>query len=228
MSSGFSDGKVSVKQNYCSAVLAAGGTPMVLPLVRSAEEAENLLSSLNCLIMSGGEDINPSYYGENVRNETVKINSVRDTSDFLLLAAAEKLKLPILGICRGEQIVNVFYGGSLVQDIQSQIESGIRHRQEEPATVPTHKVALIEGTLLHSLLGTDSICVNSFHHQAVCRLAPRFRIAAQSADGVIEAFESKDPGRLILCVQFHPEAFVAAGDAVFIPLFRHFISITQL
>ena len=219
ISPSYSDAKVMANETYLTAVMRAGGVPMVLPVIKDAEMADALISCVDGLLMTGGEDVAPAYYGEDILNETVGINAPRDTTDMLLLAAARKRGLPVLGVCRGEQVANVFYGGSLWQDLPSQVGNEITHRQKEPANVGTHWVYIEKGSHLHSLMKVDSIMVNTFHHQAVKRLADGFTVNARAADGVIEGYEKSG----ILCVQFHPEGFVSKGDDRFMPIFKDFI-----
>ena len=219
VSPSFSNGKISVSNSYLNAIERAGGVPLVLPMVADEAMADAVIARVDGLLMTGGEDIAPAYYGEEIFNSSVSINAPRDTTDMLLIAAARKRRLPVLGICRGEQAVNVFYGGSLWQDLPSQVGTEVAHRQDEPANVGTHWVYIEKGTRLHSLLKVDSIKVNSFHHQAVKRIADGFTVNARSADGVVEGYESKG----IICVQFHPEGFVSKGDFRFLPIFKDFI-----
>lgn len=213
------NGKVSVNSSYLVSIERAGGVPLILPMVADEATADALLSRVDGLLMTGGEDIAPAYYGEETLNSTVSINAPRDTTDMLLLTAAKKRRLPVLGICRGEQVVNVFYGGSLWQDLPSQVGTEVSHRQTEPSSVGTHWVYIEKGTQLHTLLKADSIKVNSFHHQAVKQIADGLTVSARAADGVVEGYEGKG----IICVQFHPEGFVSGGDERFLPLFEEFI-----
>lgn len=203
----------NVNSPMFTSVFRAGGVPMMLPMVRSAEEAELLAEKIDGLIMVGGEDINPSYYGETVLNETVEINGFRDTSDFYLINAARKKGIPILGICRGEQILNIACGGSLYQDIPSQLGEHVAD------SVHHHWIFVEKDTRLHELLGVDSIIVNSYHHQSVKTPGKGLAISAHAHDGVVEAYEGEE----IFAVQFHPEHFVASGDTVFLPIFRDLI-----
>lgn len=219
------EGRVSQSDAYLTAVRAAGGVPVVLPPVLSAEDAAAALASVDALILSGGEDIAPARYGEEVLNATVEVNGARDTSDFLLATEALRRGLPILGICRGEQLTNVVLGGSLYQDIPSQVGSAIRHRQSEPDGVPTHMIYIEAGSHLHGLLGADSLMVNSFHHQAVKDPGAGVHVVARAADGVVEAWEYDGSKRAsILCVQFHPELLYArGGNTTFLPIFQDLV-----
>jgi len=223
VSSGVVGEKIVIRSNYCEALQVAGAIPVVFPYARSLEEATEMLKKVDGLLMSGGEDINPSYYGETPNQETLRINSSRDTSEMYLLQAADKLGIPILGICRGEQIINVFYGGSLIQDIPSQVGEKVIHRQNQPGQEATHYIEIAEGTQLSALIQQKTVLVNSRHHQSVSKIAPGFRVAALAADGVIEAIETTSTDRFILCIQSHPEDFVAVGDKTFLPVFQEFI-----
>ena len=243
------EGRVSLSDAYLTAVRTAGGVPVVLPPVLSAEDAAAALASVDALILSGGEDIDPARYGEGIWNETVEVNYRRDTSDFLLARAALDAGLPILGICRGEQLMNVVLGGTLYQDLPTQIGSvadggssavhgsflsepvrggsgvngttaAIAHRQKADDGVPTHMIYIEAGSRLREILGCDSLMVNSFHHQAVKEPGAGVVVVARSADGVVEAWESKG----ILCVQFHPELLYArGGNTTFLPIFQDLV-----
>ena len=219
ISSGSDGAYDSVKRTYTVAVRKAGGIPVILPEVYCEKQALELLQSIDGLVMTGGEDYDPAWYGEQVLNSSVEVNAPRDTSDLLLIRAALNLGKPVLGICRGMQGVNVALGGTLYQDIPSQIPCSC-HRQDTSANVATHTVVLAAGSVIGGLLGgADTIRVNSFHHQAVKDPAPGLTVVGFSPDGVAEALE----GDGILATQFHPEAFIASGDDFFLPLFRELI-----
>jgi len=211
--------RVTVRDEYTNAITRAGGIPMVLPLCSSDEEAADMVAAIDGLILSGGEDINPAYYGEDVLNATVEIYGKRDTSDFTMLEAALKRGIPILGICRGAQLINIRFGGTLYQDLPVQTDTVIGHKQSCERHVSQHQIYIEKDSELFRLLQLDSVGVNSFHHQAVRDLAGGMKISARSADGIIEGFEG--PG--VFCVQFHPEAFVSAGDDTFLPVFEAFV-----
>lgn len=217
ISSGWNGKSSSVGETYVHAVRKAGGVPVILPLVRDEEQAKALLARIDGLVMSGGEDIAPEYYGEEIYNETVEVNALRDTSDFLLIQAARDCGKPIMGICRGLQLINVAFGGTLYQDLPSQME--VQHRQDTSSSVPTHMVGFEKGSRIAELVGPDSLRTNTHHHQAIKDIAPRLKVTARSADGVVEGCEG--PG--VFCVQFHPEALIMGGDDTFLPLFEAFV-----
>lgn len=206
-------GRDYLSVNYSRAILKAGGIPVILPTISSEEDATELISKLDGVLFSGGEDVPPSWYGEAVWNETVEMEPIRDHSDSLLVRAALSAGKPILGICRGEQLMNVLLGGSLYQDIPSQLPEAHTHRGV------SHKIGLEEGSFLKDIFGVDSLSVNSFHHQAAKELAPGAKLAALSDDGIIEAWESPQ----VWAVQFHPEALLAKDDK-WLPFFQAFIA----
>lgn len=212
-----SGGTDQLSPNYSQAVLKAGGIPVIFPTISTPEQAKELLSKVDGIIFSGGVDINPEWYGEEVWNETVVIDSVRDRSDSLLARCALELGKPILAICRGEQLMNVILGGSLYQDIPTQLPDAHIHRNT------WHKMGIVEGSFLAHLFGTDSLEVNSFHHQAVKDVAPGLTIAAYSDDGIVEAYENEQ----IWAVQFHPEGMLREDDT-WLPLFVAFLDRTRL
>ena len=195
---------------YSDAVKKAGGVPLMIPTLDNAADVDAVLDVLDGLILSGGEDVNPAWYGEDVLNSTVDVDSVRDRSDSLLATCAMKRGMPILAICRGEQLMNILLGGSLYQDIPSQVEGHVDH-----SGGAIHPVLVERGTLLYDLFGKDTLVVNSFHHQAVKAPAPGIRVSARSVDGIVEAFEAEG----ILAVQFHPEKLVQSGDDSFLAPF---------
>lgn len=205
-------GSDCLSPNYSSAILRAGGIPVIIPTLSSAEEASAIVEKLDGIVFSGGPDIDPAWYGETVLNETVQIDSVRDRSDSLLVLAALASGKPILAICRGEQIVNVLMGGSLYQDIPSQIEGANTHRGV------FHKIGLEKESILYRLFQVDSIEVNSRHHQSVKDVAPGLRVTAWSPDGIVEAYENDQ----VWGVQFHPESMQKENTA-WVAFFRQFV-----
>jgi len=210
----------NVSSNYARSVFRAGGTPLVLPMAHSEKEALELLSRVDGFIMTGGEDVDPAFYGESILNESVGINGFRDTSDMLLFNAARKLGKPVLGTCRGEQIINVLMGGTLFQDLPVQVGEMLKHRQDTTLAIGSHWAYVNRKSLLYELMGQDSIWVNSSHHQAVKDIAAGFSISSRAADGVVESYE----GDGVLCTQFHPEAMIASGDDAFLPIYLWLVS----
>ena len=216
----------SVNRSYTDAVYRAGGIPVILPQVDKAEAASEVLSHLDGLLLTGGVDIDPAYYGETVLNETVEIDAHRDTIDILYAEAALRRKMPILAICRGEQLLNVVLGGSLYQDLPSQKPSDIAHRQKGDLRFPSQTISVESGSLLHRIMGASSLRVNSSHHQAVKEPSGKVKVIAWAEDGVIEAYEGTEKGQWILGVQFHPEQMVRADDG-WLALFSAFVKVCR-
>jgi len=208
---------------YIQAILKAGGTPVMIPVITDGEALRDIVKTLDGLVMTGGEDVNPSYYKEDAIPDVNEIDSVRDICDLILLKLATDRNIPTLGICRGEQVMNVAFGGTLYQDIPMQYaQSTVDHRQTAPATQGTHAVSIVKGSKLSEILHTSEILANTFHHQGVKSLAPHFRIAARAPDGFVEAIEAY-PDRSLLGVQFHPEWHVHGGDTAMLNLFLHIV-----
>ena len=172
--------------------------------------------------MTGGEDIDPlKYYGEEPLRAQGEIVPYRDEFDCMLIKMAVEKGLPLLGICRGEQLLNVVFGGTLYQDIPSQAkDSYVKHRQQAPSSYGTHSISIEKGSILNKVLGTERAVVNSFHHQAVKDPAPGFKVIARAADGIIEGIQMNEK---VFGLQFHPEGFVANGDDTFLPIFQYFV-----
>ena len=206
-------GSTLLPTTYTDAVSRAGGVPLVIPTVRTEAEAQAVVAVLDGIVFSGGEDVDPAWYGENVWNETVEVDAARDTSDVLLARAALAAGKPILAICRGSQLMNVVLGGTLYQDIPSQLPDNVGHGDA------VHKIGLSEGSVLARLYGSDSLIVNSYHHQAVKDSAPGITVTACAADGMVEAWETGQ----VWAVQFHPEKMLRSGDSRWLDLFRAFV-----
>ena len=209
-----SAGSTQLGSAYSEAVGKAGGIPVVVPVVRSREEADAVLSRLDGIVFSGGEDVNPAWYGEEILNETVRMDSVRDRSDSLLARAAIASGKPILGICRGEQLMGIMLGGSLYQDIPTQIPETVGH-----SGGAFHMIGVQKGSVLARLFGQDSLRVNSYHHQALKAIPEGVRVTAYSPEGVVEAYETDQ----VLAVQFHPEKLLQQGELMWLQFFKEFV-----
>lgn len=209
ITSSMSDSFIKMKRTYFDAVAEAGGIPVFLPHNGGAADAEKFLALCDGVLFAGGADVDPKYYGEEIAFDSVEVTPLRDDFE---LALAELLKndtRPILGICRGEQLLNVAFGGSLYQHIDN-------HKQTEPGTQNLRTAKIVEGTLLHKLAGKNEIGTNSFHHQAVKDVAPGFVASAFADDGTVEAIEPEDQltsSRFFLAVQWHPEIFFRTDEA---------------
>lgn len=228
LSANLKEGLSCVATPYTDAVLRAGGAPVIIPVTTSKEALASLLETIDGLLLTGGGDINPLYAGEEPIPQLSEGNSLRDQYDFTLLRLAADRQIPVFGICRGHQVINLAYGGTLYQDICAQrTEPTLKHSQEAPRAEGSHTVTIDENSTLYTLLGGRAI-VNSFHHQAVKETAPGFRVTAMSPDGIIEAIESAVPYRDIFSVQWHPEAMAAAGNPAMLRLFEKLVAQARL
>jgi putative glutamine amidotransferase len=206
-----------LRHDYVRSVELSGGVPLVLAPAGAALHPA-LLSKLDGLVLTGGIDVTPLLYGETAMPTVQDTSAERDEFEVKLLLEALAHDVPILAICRGMQLLNVALGGTLVQDIRTETGSGIHHDDfARPRTEIAHTVSIRSGSRLHALLGEDAVEVNSFHHQAVDRLATPFVATAFAPDGIVEAVEFRAE-RFVLGVQWHPEAWWREGR--FAPLFR--------
>lgn len=196
---------------YVQAVEQAGGLAAALPCREDVERWISGLRRFDAILLSGGADLDPVYFGEEVTPENGAIQPERDRFELAVARYALSTGKPLLAVCRGMQVLNVAAGGDLYQDIHAQTSSRVQHQQRAPRWYPTHSVRLVKGTRLHRILGVDTIRVNSFHHQAVRRLGEGIVPAAHGPDGIIEAIEvSGHP--FAVGVQWHPE-HMAMRDA---------------
>ena len=219
----FRDSDCTLAEGYYQSILKAGGTPLIIPPYDDTDALINTLDYVDGILLTGGADINPLFLGEEPVKELHGINPRRDRQELLLTQLAADRQIPILGICRGIQTMNAAFGGPLYQDIHSQMAGvRIKHDQDLDRSYASHTVDIEKDTLLHQLFGTDTIAVNSFHHQAVKEAAPGFRVCAYAPDGVIEAIESTEY-KSMLGVQWHPECFILKGDECMMPLFQWLI-----
>lgn len=221
----FSEGQLQLAPGYFRSVEAAGGIPVIIAPKRMPNANMSLLlDRIDGLLLSGGADINPILVGEDPVPALHGINTERDLFELTLTRLAYNRQIPMLGICRGIQVLAVALGGTIMQDIATSLPHTqlIKHSQDADRATATHFVEAVEGSRIAELLG-KRFAVNSFHHQAVGQCGPRFRITAQSADGVIEAIESTEM-KSIIGVQWHPECFIAEGDTCMMPLFQQFVN----
>lgn len=217
----FGEKGCELAEGYFESVVRAGGSPVVLPPLSDHEALVPLLDRLDGLVLSGGADLNPLLIGEEPSPALGFINGRRDESELLLVRLAFDRQLPMLGICRGCQMLAVALGGSVWQDLSQDPDrkAAVKHSQELDRSYPSHTVSVEEASMLHSIFATDELAVNSFHHQAVHSAGPHLRVSARAKDGVVEAIESSEH-KSILGVQWHPEAFCLRGDTSMLPLFR--------
>lgn len=197
--------RVRLPLNYVRSTEGAGLAPMLIPPLSDPSQAARLLAGACGLLLTGGEDVDPRRYGATAHAATQAPNVLRDDTELELLRVARARQLPVLAICRGMQLINVALGGSLVQDIPSLRPSEIRHDQPDHAVGRCHSVSVIADSTLARAMGVTTLDVNSYHHQCVDRVAPGLFVNATAPDGIIEGFESTDPGWWMLAVQWHPE-----------------------
>ena len=223
ISCGSGDNHTSLHLAYINAIYKAGGTPILIPALTDSVVLRDVVCRLDGIVMSGGEDVAPAYYGEEAHEKLGYVNDFRDTYDLILARMAYDMELPMLGICRGVQLVNVAFGGTLVQDIPAQRPNwNLRHRPQGEYDQPMHDVQFETDSQLAEMFGVTKLNTNSRHHQAVKDVAPGFRLVAKASDGTSEAIESIE-GKPIWGTQFHPELMVEAGDDVALNIFKAFI-----
>lgn len=207
----------ALRQNYCAVVAAAGGLPVALP--HEPELAGAYLDRIHGLVVTGGAfDVDPALFGAAERHATVKLKDRRTLFELAMVRGALERDLPILGICGGQQLLNVALGGTLIQHIPDAVPDCLAHEQTTPRDQPGHEVALVAGTRLAALAGTGRIAVNSSHHQAVGQVAPGCVVNAVADDGVVEGIE--DPRRkFCIGVQWHPEFSISPADSALVRAF---------
>ena len=200
----------ALRENYFSAVARAGGLPLALP--HEVELADAYLDLLDGLIVTGGAfDLDPTSYGASERHASVTTKERRTAFELAITRAALERDVPVLGICGGQQLLNVVLGGDLIQHIADAVGSALAHEQPNPRTEAGHGVELVPDTRLHAIAGTGRLEVNSAHHQAAGRTGPGVVVSGRAPDGVIEAIEA--PGRrFCIGVQWHPEYRISSAD----------------
>ena len=208
----------TIPNSYVDAVERGGGTPVILPPTFQID-VEQLLEVLDGLVLTGGVDVDPQLYGESPIPNLGKVDPKRDHFEMEITRKALSIGKPILAICRGHQVLNVALGGTLYQDVPSQVEGSIKHYAKTPLYYPSHSVEVKEGSRLHGMFGKEELGVNSFHHQAVKDLGEGLVARAWAPDGVIEAMEL--PGdAFVLGVQWHPERMI---DGEMLKIFQGFV-----
>ena len=191
---------------YFLALEQAGAVPVMLPLLDDEEALKRLVDTLDGFLIAGGQDVSPALYGEETKPTCKELCPERDAMESVLLRLLWNANKPVFGICRGLQMMNAHLGGTLFQDLPTEHPSGVNHRMAAPYDRAEHPVTLVKDTPLFSLLGADSIGVNSCHHQAIKTRAPDLRPMAISPDGLIEAVCAPEK-RFVWAVQWHPEFF---------------------
>lgn len=217
-----------IKNLYCEALVEAGAAPVLLPLSMNQEVIEAYVDKCNGLMVVGGPDVDPVYYGENNMPYNGELSPYRDVMEIALVKKAVLSNTPVFGICRGIQVLNVAMGGTLYQDLHQQIKEReiIKHAQSAPRWHNTHQVVIKKDTFMWEVYNTEKVPVNSFHHQAVKDIAPDFEPTAWSEDGIVEAIEySKDS--FAVGVQWHPEDLWQQQD-LHRELFKQFVKMCSI
>ncbi len=223
------DGLSCIAETYVHSVLKAGGIPVLIPVMNDLKALSAIVSDLDGLLLSGGGDINPLLLDEEPIPQLGEGDLIRDEYDLTLLKLAINRQIPILGICRGHQLINIAFGGSLFQDIYAQNDKPLnQHSQHTPREYPSHSVRIMVGNHFLKEIYKDTAClfVNSFHHQAVKEVAPEFISVAEATDGINEGIAHVE--KSVYGVQWHPEAMAAADDEQMLRLFHFFVGKAQL
>jgi putative glutamine amidotransferase len=197
--------RAGVNAAYVSAVTRAGGVPLIVSQLMGDASAARALEACHGLLLTGGEDVDPSHYGAEPAAALGSVDPERDGFELALFAAARAASLPILGICRGIQLINVALGGTLYQDLPTERPGSVDHNPNVARTDRTHHVRLEPGSRAARALGVDRLVPNSFHHQAIKQLAPGLIATGWTDDNLIEAVEGRSGDPWLLAVQWHPE-----------------------
>ncbi len=216
-----------LKRHYTEAVELAGGVPLVLPNIEKLELIDDIIKTIDGLLLSGGGDIHPSFFGQKIQKSLqrskryLKITKERDRFEIELVKGAKEKNIPVFGICRGHQVINIAFGGTLYQDLSLLNHKTIEHSTKAKKKYKKkHSIQIKKGTKLYSIIKRGKIEVNTNHHQVIKDIAPGFIASARSEDGVIEAIESKKDDFLI-SVQWHPE--MSLDEKKSFALFKSFI-----
>lgn len=205
--SDFQNGPHRVRLNnaYIAALESAGLVPIVVPPLAGEESVGVILDRVDGVLLTGGEDVEPSLYGQPRSAECGTSNLERDRTEIALVKSARERRIPLLAICRGPQLLNVALGGTLIQDIPSEVPNALPHEMRADRSARVHDVTIDEGSLIADAIGATQITVNSLHHQSVRDVAPSLKVTARAPDGIIEALESKTDDWWVMAVQWHPE-----------------------
>lgn len=212
-----------LRQTYAEAVYGAGALPIYIPLFPETEYLEPLVDRLDGVLLAGSDsDVDPLRYGHDPHPKLGAVLPRRDATDAMLIELSERRGLPLLAICYGLQALNVSRGGTLIQDVESEVENAVKHQQGDIYVRHCHKINILDGTLLSDLAGTTTTTVNSHHHQAIKRPGENLTPVAWASDGVIEAVVDETSDRWIFGVQWHPEVGWA-DDALSRAIFGAFV-----
>lgn len=210
-------------RHYSEAVEAAGGAPVHISLIPNSDYIDSVVEDLDGILLPGSDsDVDPLRYGQQPHPELGTVQAIKDQTDLLVVDVIERKRIPLFAICYGMQILNVSRGGTLIQDIRSQVPDAIKHEQGPPRDRPSHSIKLLENTRLAGIAGALDAVVNSHHHQAIESIGADLIATAWTTDGVIEALEDPRPDRFLMAVQWHPELGWEA-DGLSQRLFRRFV-----
>jgi putative glutamine amidotransferase len=220
-------GRFYLGRDYSEAIEDAGGVPVHISLIPKAEYIAEVLSGLDGILLPGcNSDVDPHYYGEEPHYALGTVIPLKDETERLVLAEAERLRMPIFAICYGMQALNVWRGGSLIQDIRAQVKGSLKHEQGVPTHRNSHGLKVAAGSILNELEAAQTangkVRVNSSHHQAVKRLGKGLKATAWALDGIVECIEDRRAGRFVVGVQWHPE-LTRGHDVVSRKLFEMFV-----
>jgi putative glutamine amidotransferase len=198
--------KFYLRKHYSEAIFHAGGIPVLVPLIAERDYVQGLVRRLDAIVLSGSNsDVDPHRYGEEPHRKIGSVMSRRDQTDLYLLEEVFQSWKPLLAICFGIQILNVFLGGTLWQDIDSQVKGAVKHCQHGPEEYRSHTVRAKLESLLFDLAAQDEFRVNSYHHQAIQEVASSLDPVAKAKDGIVEAVELRERQHFVLGLQWHPE-----------------------
>ena len=216
-----------LRETYAEAIYAAGGTPLLLPLIAETDYIESVMAHVDAIALSGAvNDVDPLRYGQEPRPKLGPVVPRRDETDMMLLTAAEARQLPVLAICFGIQSLNVYRGGTLIQDIESEVKEPLKHMQGDLFWRRSHSINITEDSLIARLADATHTTVNSHHHQAIDIVGRDLEPIAWAPDGVIEAVINTRPDQFVLGVQWHP-AVGWQNDLLSQALFNHFIAVAR-
>jgi len=214
--------RVRLNSTYVIALESAGLVPIIIPPLASPEQARSILERVDGVLLTGGEDVDPALYGQDQSEKCGSPNRARDETEIALALGARHLGKPLLAICRGPQLLNVAFGGTLIQDIPSEVPGALNHNADDDRGARVHPVSIAPNSLTARSIGATEVSVNSLHHQSVKDVAQGFRVTATSPDGIVEAMEWDGDDWWALAVQWHPEEMNDSPEPWDRGLFRAF------
>lgn len=211
------EGRYFLNEPYVEAIVKSGGIPLCIPI-----DFDEIIETIDGLMLTGGYDVDPKFFGQKPHPKLGVVTEKRDVVEMQLVQKCLEKNIPILGICRGLQLLNVYFGGTLYQDIDDQFKTNICHKQTEERTKATHEVKIKKESHLFSIVGKESFLVNSLHHQGIQQVGKSLKAVAKATDGIIEGIELENYP-FCIAVQWHPEELAKIEDAPSKKLFEAFI-----